>query len=70
MAELDIRHLSALSKTFRPGDRYTEMLKTVYLDKGDAGYAFKRAVHAKKSATKCIVAPSPISLMAEYHLKY
>jgi hypothetical protein len=48
MAELDIRHLSALSKTFRPGDRYTEMLKKVYLDKGDAGYAFKRAVHAKK----------------------
>jgi hypothetical protein len=46
--QLDIRDLSSLSKTFRPGDRYTEMLNTDYLDGKHPGYAFKRAVHAKK----------------------
>ncbi|EUB83984.1 dermonecrotic toxin domain-containing protein [Pseudomonas sp. GM30] len=46
--QLDIRDLSSLSKTFRPGDRYTEMLNTDYLDREHPDYAFKRAVHAKK----------------------
>lgn len=46
--QLDIRDLSSLSKTFRPGDKYTELLNTDYLDGKHPGYAFKRAVHAKK----------------------
>ncbi len=45
---LDIRDLSSLSKTFRPGDRYAAMLKEQYLDKAHPDYAFKRAVHARK----------------------
>lgn len=46
--KLDIRDLSSLSKTFRPGDRYSAMLKEQYLDKAHSDYAFKRAVHARK----------------------
>ncbi|WP_277760628.1 DUF6543 domain-containing protein [Pseudomonas sp. A34-9] len=46
--ELDIRDLSSLSKTFRPGDRYTALLEKEYLDKKHPDYEFKRAVHAKK----------------------
>ncbi|PKA69236.1 hypothetical protein ATI02_2069 [Pseudomonas baetica] len=46
--ELDIRDLSQLSKTFRPGDRYTEMLKGEYLKPDRPDYAFRRAVYAKK----------------------
>ncbi|HWH85741.1 MAG TPA: DUF6543 domain-containing protein [Pseudomonas sp.] len=46
--KLDIRDLSSLSKTFRPGDRYTALLKEQYQDKTHPGYAFKRAVHARK----------------------
>lgn len=45
---LDIRDLSSLSKTFRPGDRYSAMLKERYLDNARPDYAFKRAVHARK----------------------
>jgi hypothetical protein len=48
IGKLDIRDLSSLSKTFRPGDRYSDMLKEQYLDKAHADYAFKRAVHARK----------------------
>lgn len=46
--KLDIRDLSSLSKTFRPGDRYTAMLKAQYQNKAHPDYAFKRAVHARK----------------------
>ncbi|MBT9266665.1 hypothetical protein KKQ10_17420 [Pseudomonas sp. MG-9] len=46
--QLDIRDLSSLSKTFRPGDRYRAMLGNDYLDREHPDYAFKRAVHAKK----------------------
>lgn len=46
--KLDIRDLSSLSKTFRPGDRYAAMLKEQYQNKAHPGYAFKRAVHARK----------------------
>lgn len=45
---LDIRDLSSLSKTFRPGDKYSAMLEAQYLDKTHPDYAFKRAVHARK----------------------
>lgn len=45
---LDIRDLSSLSKTYKPGDRYSELLKTQFLNKNHPDYAFKRAVHAKK----------------------
>ncbi|WP_434767744.1 dermonecrotic toxin domain-containing protein [Pseudomonas triticicola] len=48
IGKLDIRDLSSLSKTFRPGDRYSAMLKEQYLDKSHVDYAFKRAVHARK----------------------
>jgi hypothetical protein len=46
--KLDIRHLSSLSKTFRPGDRYTALLKEKFQNKKYPDYAFKRAVHARK----------------------
>lgn len=46
--KLDIRDLSSLSKTFRPGDRYTAMLKEQFQNKAHPDYAFKRAVHARK----------------------
>ncbi|WP_434592216.1 hypothetical protein J3Q09_22935 [Pseudomonas sp. R4-83] len=46
--KLDIRDLSSLSKTFRPGDKYSAMLRAQYQDKAHPGYAFKRAVHARK----------------------
>ncbi|MFI8224849.1 dermonecrotic toxin domain-containing protein [Pseudomonas sp. NPDC085632] len=46
--KLDIRDLSSLSKTFRPGDRYTAMLKAQYQNKAHPDYAFKRAVHARR----------------------
>ncbi|SDS35993.1 dermonecrotic toxin domain-containing protein [Pseudomonas granadensis] len=46
--KLDIRDLSSLSKTFRPGDRYSAMLEAQYLNKAHPDYAFKRAVHARK----------------------
>lgn len=46
--KLDIRDLSSLSKTFRPGDRYTAMLKEHHMSESHPGYAFKRAVHARK----------------------
>ena len=46
--KLDIRDLSSLSKSFRPGDRYTAMLKEQYQNKAHPDYAFKRAVHARK----------------------
>ena len=46
--KLDIRDLSSLSKTFRPGDRYSAMLEEQYLNKAHPDYAFKRAVHARK----------------------
>lgn len=46
--KLDIRDLSSLSKTFRPGDKYTVMLKEQFQNKAHPDYAFKRAVHAKK----------------------
>ena len=46
--KLDIRDLSSLSKTFRPGDRYAAMLKAQYQNKAHPDYAFKRAVHARK----------------------
>ncbi len=46
--KLDIRDLSSLSKTFRPGDRYTAMLKEQYQNKAHPDYAFKRAVHARR----------------------
>ncbi|WP_448694728.1 dermonecrotic toxin domain-containing protein [Pseudomonas moraviensis] len=46
--KLDIRDLSSLSKTFRPGDRYTAMLKERHQNKAHPDYPFKRAVHARK----------------------
>jgi hypothetical protein len=46
--KLDIRDLSSLSKTFRPGDRYTAMLKEQFQKRAHPDYAFKRAVHARK----------------------
>lgn len=46
--KLDIRDLSSWSKTLRPGDVYTKFLSSDYLDKKSPGYAFKRAVHARK----------------------
>lgn len=46
--KLDIRDLSSLSKTFRPGDRYTAMLKAQYQNKAHPDYAFRRAVHARR----------------------
>ncbi|TDK57584.1 dermonecrotic toxin domain-containing protein [Pseudomonas moraviensis] len=46
--KLDIRDLSSLSKTFRPGDRYAAMLKEQYQNKAHPDYAFKRAVHARR----------------------
>lgn len=46
--KLDIRDLSSLSKTFRPGDKYTAMLKAQYQNKAHPDYAFKRAVHARR----------------------
>lgn len=46
--KLDIRDLSSLSKTFRPGDRYTAMLKAQYQNSAHPDYAFKRAVHARR----------------------
>lgn len=46
--KLDIRDLSSLAKSFRPGDRYTAMLKEQYQNKAHPDYAFKRAVHARK----------------------
>lgn len=46
--KLDIRDLSSLSKTFRPGDRYTAMLREQYQNKAHPDYSFKRAVHARK----------------------
>ncbi|WP_329515881.1 dermonecrotic toxin domain-containing protein [Pseudomonas moraviensis] len=46
--KLDIRDLSSLSKTFRPGDRYAAMLKEQYQNKAHSDYPFKREVHARK----------------------
>ncbi|VVQ27999.1 dermonecrotic toxin domain-containing protein [Pseudomonas fluorescens] len=46
--KLDIRDLSSLSKTFRPGDRYAAMLKAQYQNKAHPDYAFRRAVHARR----------------------
>ncbi|QXI19868.1 dermonecrotic toxin domain-containing protein [Pseudomonas hamedanensis] len=46
--KLDIRDLSSLSKTFRPGDRYTAMLKEKFQNKAHPDYVFIRAVHARK----------------------
>ncbi|RIJ12689.1 hypothetical protein DXT77_04265 [Pseudomonas sp. 91RF] len=50
--KLDIRDLSSWSKTLRPGDHYTRMLRSEFLDRNHPGYKFKQAVHATKVRCK------------------
>lgn len=46
--KLNILDLAGWSRTLRPGEKYIEMLHSVYLNPGDPAYTFRRDVHFER----------------------
>lgn len=46
--KLNILDLASWSRTLRPGEKYIEMLHSVYLNPGDPFYAFRRDLHVER----------------------
>ncbi|KJZ41086.1 MULTISPECIES: dermonecrotic toxin domain-containing protein [Pseudomonas] len=58
---LNILELASWSRSLRPGEKYIDMLKLVYLSPADKSYAFRRGVHYQRQ-----IAEMQRAILSEY----